>query len=89
VEAGGRLSDLPGELRRFQRGRLRRPQRDHRELDYLTALGVDAVWLSPIYPTPWDDSGYDIADYQDIDSRFETLGDFDALLTPFTSAECD
>jgi oligo-1,6-glucosidase len=49
-------------------------------LDYLVELGVDAVWLSPIYPTPWDDGGYDISDYQDVDARFGTLADFDALL---------
>jgi oligo-1,6-glucosidase len=49
-------------------------------LDYLVELGVDVVWLSPIYPTPWDDGGYDISDYQDVDERFGTLADFDALL---------
>ena len=49
-------------------------------LDYLAALGVDALWLTPVYPTPWHDSGYDVADYQDIDPRFGTLADFDALL---------
>jgi oligo-1,6-glucosidase len=50
------------------------------KLDYLEALGVDALWLTPVYPTPWDDSGYDVADYEDIDPRFGTLADFDALL---------
>jgi oligo-1,6-glucosidase len=49
-------------------------------LDYLAALGVDVLWLSPIYPSPQDDNGYDIADYQDIDPAFGTLEDFDALL---------
>jgi oligo-1,6-glucosidase len=49
-------------------------------LDYLAALGVDVVWLSPIYPSPHDDAGYDISDYQDIDSTFGSLEDFDALL---------
>jgi oligo-1,6-glucosidase len=49
-------------------------------LDYLAALGVDVLWLSPIYPSPQDDAGYDISDYQDIDPTFGTLEEFDALL---------
>ena len=49
-------------------------------LDYLAALGVDVLWLSPIYPSPHDDNGYDISDYQDIDPAFGTLAGFDALL---------
>jgi oligo-1,6-glucosidase len=49
-------------------------------LDYIAALGVDVIWLSPVYPSPQDDAGYDISDYEDIDPRFGTLADFDALL---------
>src|SRR3954466_4386797 len=49
-------------------------------LDYLKTLGVDVVWLSPIYPSPQDDAGYDICDYQGIDPVFGTLADFDELL---------
>ena len=49
-------------------------------LDYLAALGVDVLWLSPVYPSPQDDNGYDISDYQDIDPVFGTLADFDRLL---------
>jgi oligo-1,6-glucosidase len=49
-------------------------------LDYLAGLGVDVLWLSPIYPSPQDDNGYDISDYQGIDPTFGTLADFDALL---------
>ena len=49
-------------------------------LDHLEALGADVLWLSPIYPSPQDDNGYDISDYQDIDPTFGTLADFDALL---------
>ncbi|MFP5334862.1 MAG: glycoside hydrolase family 13 protein [Actinomycetes bacterium] len=49
-------------------------------LDYLAALGVDVVWLSPVYPSPQDDNGYDISDYQAIDPVFGTLETFDALL---------
>jgi oligo-1,6-glucosidase len=49
-------------------------------LDYLAELGVDVLWLSPIYRSPQDDNGYDISDYQDIDPTFGTLADFDALL---------
>jgi oligo-1,6-glucosidase len=49
-------------------------------LDHLAALGVDVLWLSPVYPSPQDDAGYDISDYQDIEPTFGTLADFDALL---------
>jgi oligo-1,6-glucosidase len=49
-------------------------------LHYLAAFGVDVVWLSPIYPSPQDDAGYDISDYQGIDPTFGTLEEFDALL---------
>ena len=49
-------------------------------LDHLDALGVDVVWLSPIYPSPQDDAGYDISDYRDVDPVFGTLADLDALL---------
>ncbi len=50
-------------------------------LDYLAELGVDVLWLSPIYPSPQDDAGYDISDYRDIDPTFGSLAEFDALLT--------
>jgi oligo-1,6-glucosidase len=49
-------------------------------LDHLEQLGVDVLWLSPVYRSPMDDNGYDISDYQDIDPLFGTLEDFDALL---------
>ncbi|PFG38916.1 oligo-1,6-glucosidase [Georgenia soli] len=49
-------------------------------LDYLQQLGVDVVWLSPIYSSPQDDNGYDISDYQDIDPTFGTLADVDELI---------
>jgi oligo-1,6-glucosidase len=49
-------------------------------LDHLEALGVDVIWLSPVYPSPQDDAGYDISDYQDIDPTFGTLAQFDDLL---------
>ena len=51
-----------------------------RRLDDLSALGVDAVWLSPIYPSPMTDFGYDVADYCGIDTLFGSMDDFDALL---------
>jgi oligo-1,6-glucosidase len=50
-------------------------------LDHLEALGVDVLWLSPFYPSPQDDNGYDIADYLDVDPTFGTLADIDELLT--------
>ncbi|TPF96667.1 alpha-amylase [Bifidobacterium sp. UTCIF-39] len=49
-------------------------------LDYLADLGVDVIWLSPVYKSPQDDNGYDISDYQDIDPMFGTLNDMDELL---------
>lgn len=51
-----------------------------RRLDYLVWLGVDAVWLSPIFTSPMADFGYDVADYCAIDPIFGTLEDFDRLL---------
>ncbi|GAB3861514.1 hypothetical protein GCM10027610_104140 [Dactylosporangium cerinum] len=50
-------------------------------LDHLAELGVDALWMSPFYPSPQHDAGYDVADYRDVDPRFGTLDDFDALVT--------
>ncbi|OMD78530.1 glycoside hydrolase family 13 protein [Paenibacillus odorifer] len=50
-------------------------------LDYLQKLGVDVVWLSPVYKSPNDDNGYDISDYQDIMDEFGTLQDWEELLT--------
>lgn len=62
---GDGVGDLPGIIQR---------------LDYLKWLGIDAVWISPIYPSPMDDFGYDISEYQDIFPEFGTMGDFDRLL---------
>ena len=62
---GDGVGDLPGILRR---------------LPYLKALGVDVLWLSPIYDSPNDDNGYDIRDYRAIMPAFGTMADFDALL---------
>jgi alpha-glucosidase len=50
------------------------------KLDYLQWLGIDAIWISPIYPSPMADFGYDISNYTDIDPIFGTLDDFDVLL---------
>jgi alpha-glucosidase len=49
-------------------------------LDHLAWLGVDAIWLSPIFPSPMADFGYDVADYCDVDRSFGNLADFDRLL---------
>ncbi len=51
-----------------------------RRLDHIAALGVDAVWISPIFPSPMADMGYDVSNYTDIDPLFGTLDDFDALV---------
>jgi alpha-glucosidase len=48
-------------------------------LDYLVWLGIDAIWVSPIYPSPMADFGYDISDFCDVDPRFGSLATFDAL----------
>ena len=62
---GDGIGDLPGIEQR---------------LDHLAWLGVDALWLSPIYPSPMHDFGYDVADYKDVDPVFGTLDDFDSLV---------
>jgi alpha-glucosidase len=62
---GDGIGDLPGIMHR---------------LPYLVELGVDAIWLSPIFPSPMADFGYDISDYTDIDPLFGSLDDFDAVL---------
>ena len=59
------IGDLPGILGR---------------LDYLQSLGIDAIWLSPFYPSPDKDFGYDVSDFTAVDPRFGTLDDFDALV---------
>ncbi len=62
---GDGVGDLPGIIAR---------------LDYLARLGVDALWLSPVYPSPDADFGYDVSDYLGIDPKFGTLADFDSLV---------
>jgi len=49
-------------------------------LDYLQSLGANAIWLSPIYPSPQIDFGYDISDYENVDPQYGTLADFDRLV---------
>jgi len=51
-----------------------------RRLPHVASLGVDAIWLSPFFPSPMEDMGYDVADYCDVDPQFGTLADFDALI---------
>ena len=62
---GDGIGDLPGLIER---------------LDYLAWLGIDVIWLSPVYPSPQDDNGYDISDYCNIDPLFGSLADFDELI---------
>lgn len=62
---GDGIGDLPGIIKR---------------LDYLADLGVDAIWLSPIFPSPMADFGYDVADYVAINPMFGSMGDFECLL---------
>ena len=49
-------------------------------LDHLSWLGVDALWMSPIYPSPLADFGYDVSDYTDVDPAYGALSDFDSLV---------
>lgn len=62
---GDGIGDIPGILSR---------------VDYLAELGIDAVWLSPFYPSALADGGYDVDDYRDVDPRLGTLADFDAMV---------
>ncbi|MCK5344586.1 MAG: alpha-glucosidase, partial [Candidatus Heimdallarchaeota archaeon] len=50
------------------------------KLDYIADLGVDAIWITPIYPSPMKDFGYDVSDYTAIDPMFGTMEDFDSLI---------
>lgn len=50
------------------------------KLDYVASLGVDGIWISPFFPSPMRDFGYDVSDYRGVDPRFGTLADFDALV---------
>ncbi len=52
----------------------------YERLDYLAELGIDVIWMSPVYKSPNDDNGYDISDYQDIMDDFGTMEDFDRVL---------
>jgi len=63
--SGNGIGDLQGILKR---------------LDYIESLGVDIIWLNPVYDSPNDDNGYDISDYRNIMAEFGTMADFDALL---------
>ena len=62
---GNGLGDLPGITAK---------------LDYLVNLGVDALWLSPVHPSPDKDFGYDISDHKGVDTRYGSLADFDTLV---------
>src|SRR5262245_25331176 len=50
------------------------------KLDYIQSLGADAIWLSPIFPSPWADAGYDVSDFRNVHPRFGTLTDMDRLI---------
>ena len=62
---GDGIGDLPGIVNR---------------LDHIARLGVDGIWLSPFFPSPMKDFGYDVADYCGVDPMFGTLADFDRLI---------
>src|SRR3954452_25435054 len=52
----------------------------NQHLDYLHWLGVDAVWISPMFPSPQIDFGYDVSDYENVDPKYGTLADMDSLI---------
>lgn len=58
------------------------------KLDYLKKLGIDIIWISPIYQSPFVDQGYDISDYYRIDEKFGTMEDFDTLLEEAKAGTC-
>ncbi|WP_316496823.1 alpha-amylase family glycosyl hydrolase, partial [Enterococcus faecium] len=62
---GDGIGDIPGILSR---------------LDYLENLGINAIWLSPVYESPNDDNGYDISDYRKIGAEYGTMADMDLLI---------
>ena len=74
-----RVSDLPALVPRHERRRKSDLQGILARLDHLSWLGVDAVWLGPVQPSPMDDFGYDISDYEDVDPVFGTLDDLQRL----------
>ena len=75
------LPDLHPQLRRRERRRRRRPGRaSGAGCAYLADLGVDALWITPFYPSPMADHGYDVADPRDVEPVFGDLAEFDALL---------
>ena len=77
----GHLPGLRPQLRRRRRRRHRRPRRASAPACPTSAeLGVDAIWLTPFYPSPQADAGYDVADYRDVDPLFGTLADVDGLI---------
>ena len=58
------------------------------KLDYLKELGIDIIWLSPVYESPFVDQGYDISDYYKIAEQFGTMDDFDILVAEMKNAVC-
>src|SRR2546421_13040472 len=67
---GDGIGDLPGVIERL----------DHLNDGTERSLGIDAIWLSPFYPSPMADFGYDVADYRGVDPMFGTLDDFERLV---------
>ena len=80
VAGRGYLSGLCPQLLRRQWRRAGRLAGLIVKLDYITSLGVDAIWLSPIHPSPNRDWGYDVADYEGVHPDYGTLTDFTALV---------
>ena len=74
------LPDLPAQFRRCQWRRRRRPRGHHREASLRGRLGVDGIWLSPFFPSPMRDFGYDVSDHLGVDPMFGTEQDFDAAV---------
>ena len=80
VEGGRRLPDLPAFVQDTNGDGVGDLRGIIQRLDYLKSLGVNVVWLTPIYGSPNDDNGYDISDYRAVMTQMGTMADFDALL---------
>ena len=80
VQDGRLLRDPHARVLRRQRRRLRRLPRAQQKLDYLQWLGIDCIWLLPLYPSPLRDGGYDIADFYGIHPDYGTVEDFRAFV---------
>ena len=87
VERSGCISDLSAEFMDSNGDGIGDLNGITEKLEYLKELGIDVIWLSPVYQSPNDDNGYDISDYQAIMEEFGTMEDYDRMLARHMSWE--